>query len=86
LPSRRPMHVLPCNFMLSGVFQREPGPDLIRGDYQFAPENPHKKHACRLAEFQTRFQTPKLLEFTHLKPIWLRSKLAWIQITLDQVT
>src|SRR5260370_5083683 len=62
LPSRRPMHFLPCNFMLSDIFQREPASDLIRGDYQFAPENPHKKYACRLAEFQTRFQTPKLLE------------------------
>jgi hypothetical protein len=48
--------------MWPGFFQREPAPDLIRGDYQFAPENPHKKSACRLAEFQTRFQTPKLLE------------------------
>jgi hypothetical protein len=71
--------------MLSGVFQREPGPDLIRVDYQFAPENPHKKHACRLAEFQTRFQTPKLLEFTHLKPIWLGSKLAGIKSLEDKL-
>jgi len=53
------MHFLPCNFMLSGFFQP--------ADYQLAPENPHKNYACRLAEFQTRFQTPKLLEHWSLE-------------------
>src|ERR1700753_1271217 len=65
LPSRRPMHFLPCNFVLSEVF--------TASDYQFAAENPHKKHTCRLAEFQTRFETAKLFYLILLKPICLRS-------------
>jgi hypothetical protein len=60
--------------MLSDVFQREPAPDLIRGDYQFALENPHKNYACRLAEFQTRFQTPKSLEAISLEAKLLEIK------------
>src|ERR1700730_2682174 len=76
LPSRRPMLFSPLKFYC---------PMFPANNYQFALENPHKKHACRLAEFQTRFQTPKLFEFAHLKPIWLRSKLPWIKSLADKL-